>query len=116
MQWLQHRTKHGCAFVLFANVLSAQLASTSYGSYKEQIYILRSVRTSRVMPSEYCAQSRTGFGGSTFEDRYIFRSVSTRAKDGAILSADGKETASVHACFGKAADANVLNFYGEGEI
>jgi hypothetical protein len=41
MQWLQDRAKYGCAFLLFANILSARLASTSYSSYEEQIYYYR---------------------------------------------------------------------------
>jgi hypothetical protein len=105
-----------CAVLFCASLLSAQRASSFHDGQKEQIYVLRSVRTSRVTPTEYCAESRTAFVNAVFEDQYVFRAVRTRAKDGAVIDAMGKKMASVHACFGKTSDASVLNFYGEGDL
>jgi len=103
-------------FCLARVFLAAQDVSTPHDGKKEEIYVIRSVRTSRITPTEYCAQSQTGFADTVFEDRYVFHPVTTRAEDGAVVSTAGKETASVHACFGKMTDPNLLNFYGEGEI
>ena len=77
---------------------------------------MRSVRKSRIPPTEYCAQERTGFGNASFEDQYTFHAVTTRAEDGAVINPLGNETASLHACFGKTTDPNLRNFYGEGKI
>jgi hypothetical protein len=105
-----------CALLLSTSLLAAQDVSTPHDGKKEEIYVIRSVRTSRITPTEYCALSQTGFADTVFEDRYVFHPVTTRAEDGAVVSTAGKETASLHACFGKMTDPNLLNFYGEGEI
>jgi hypothetical protein len=104
------------ALLLSTTLLVGQDASTPNDGKKEEIYVIRSVRTSRITPTEYCAQTQTGFADAVFEDRYVFRPVTTRTEDGAVVSTAGKEIASLHACFGKVTDPNLLNFYGEGEI
>jgi len=104
------------ALLLSTTLLAGQDASTPHDGKKEEIYVIRSVRTSRITPTEYCAQTQTGFADAVFEDRYVFRPVTTRTEDGAVVSTAGKEIASLHACFGKLTDPNLLNFYGEGEI
>ncbi len=116
MLWIQRCATHCCALLFCTSLLSAQGVSTPNGGKREEIYVIRSVRTSRITPSEYCAQSRTGFVDTLFEDRYVFHPVTTRAEDGAVVSTGGKDAASVHACFGKTADPNVFDFYGDGEI
>jgi hypothetical protein len=105
-----------CALLFSTSLLATQDVSTPHDGKKEDIYVIRSVRTSRITPTEYCAQSHTGFADTVFEDRYVFHPVTTRAEDGAVVNTVGKETASIHACFGKTTDPNLLNFYGEGEI
>jgi len=102
--------------LLVGELFSVQSGSPSPDDSKEEIYIIRSVRVSRVSPSEYCAQSRTGFADASFEDQYVFHAVTTRANDGGVTNPLGNKTASLHACFGKTADPNLRNFYGEGEI
>ncbi len=67
----------------------------------EEIYILRSVRTSRIAPTDYCVQSRTSFAEFSFEDEYIFYAVTTAAQDGAVVNPTDNKAASLHACFGK---------------
>jgi hypothetical protein len=104
------------AFLLGINLLSARDYSTPSGGKKEEIYILRSVRTSRVTPSKFCARSRTGFAEILFEDQYVFHAVATRTEDGAVINPLGNKTASAHACFGKTTDPNIRSFYAEGEI
>ena len=104
------------ALLLSTTLLVGQDASIPHDGKQEEIYVIRSVRTSRITPTEYCAQTQTGFADAVFEDRYVFRPVTTRTEDGAVVSTVGKEIASLHACFGKLTDPNLLNFYGEGEI
>jgi len=116
MLWTKCCVTLFCALMFCISLLSEQDATISSGNHREEIYVIRSVRTSRITPTEYCAQSQTGFADALFEDRYVFHPVTTRADDGAVVSTAGKEIASLHACFGKMADPNLLNFYGEGEI
>jgi hypothetical protein len=104
-----------CAFLFFLSVLSAQNNSTPAVSSREEIHVMRSVRTSRTAHTDYCADSRTGFGDILFEDRYLLYSVST-GPDGAVVVPFGAQTGSGHTCFGKTADPNVMNFYAEIEI
>jgi hypothetical protein len=74
------------ALVHIATSVAAEDSTRAPGktldSRVEDIYIARSFRESRDKPTDYCSQSRTGFGDATSEDRYTFRSISTRASDG----------------------------------
>jgi hypothetical protein len=78
----------------------------------EEIYIARSVRESRVMPTEFCAQAKTGFS-SIMEDQYTFRSTTTRATDGRMTNTNVKTIGSGRGCLGRTANPAVLNFYLE---
>jgi hypothetical protein len=84
---------------------------TAPAAQVEEIYIARSVRESRVAPTEYCAQAKTGFDSDAFEDQYTFRSTATRASDGRMVDANIKTIGSGHGCFGRTADPAILNFY-----
>jgi hypothetical protein len=106
----------GCCALFSASILCARHASVPDGVNKEEIYVIRSVRTSRIPPTDYCAQSRTGFAETLFEDRFAFHTVSTNTKDGLVANAFGAKTGSGNTCFGKTVDPDVLNFYAEGEI
>jgi hypothetical protein len=107
----------GCgALLLNAGVLCAQIASASGVAEREEIYVIRSERISRITPTDYCAQSRTGFASIVFEDRYVFHTVSVNAEIGIVTGVSGAKRASAHACFGKTQDPDVLNFYAEGEL
>jgi hypothetical protein len=80
----------------------------------EEIYVLRSVREQRTMPpSDYCASARSRLADPAWEDHYTFRSVATRPEDGRVLDAGVEPAGTIHACFGRMADANVLQLYGE---
>ncbi len=81
----------------------------------EDIYIARSMRESQVTPTEFCSQSRTGFGAN-LEDVYTFRSTATRASDGLITDTDVNTIGRLRACFGTTAAPATLNFYGEGSL
>ncbi len=80
----------------------------------EQIYILRSVREKRTMPpSDFCAKEKTKLSDPAYEDNYAFRAVATQAADGRVLDATTQPAGDIHACFGRTADAAVLELYGE---
>jgi hypothetical protein len=79
----------------------------------EELYVARSVRESRVKPTEFCAESRTGFLNSIYEDRYTFRSISGRSSDGRVVDSNVKTIGTGHACFGQTGDPKLLNFYAE---
>src|SRR5690348_8191088 len=93
-----------CALLFNAGVLCAQNASASGVAEKEEIYVIRSERISRITPTDYCAQSRTGFASIVFEDRYVFHTVSVNAEIGTVTGVSGAKRASAHACFGKTQD------------
>ena len=77
----------------------------------EEIYVARSVRESRVAPTEFCSQAKTGFNSDFFEDQYAFRSIANRASDGRMVNANIRTIGAGHACFGRTADPAILNFY-----
>jgi hypothetical protein len=79
----------------------------------EEIYVARSVRESRIEPTEFCAKARTGFDNAIYEDRYTFRSIEIRSSDGLITEANAKTIGSGHTCFGRTDDPTLLSFYGE---
>ena len=79
-------------------------------SQVEEIYVLGSVRESRVTPTEFCAEANTGFK-STVEDQFTFRATATRTSDGRMVDTNAKTVASGHACVGQTADPAIFNFY-----
>ena len=95
---------------------AAQPVPTEPGGGHEQIYVARSLRLSRTEPTSYCAPERTGFPGATYEDRYTFHSVATRASDGLVTSANAGTIGRLHACVGATLDPLIRNFYAEGNI
>jgi hypothetical protein len=82
----------------------------------EDIYVARSLRESRVDPTQYCSEDRAGFTGTAFEDRYTFHSVVTRAHDGLVTNPAENEIGRLHACVAPTLDPLVVNFFGEGGI
>jgi hypothetical protein len=81
----------------------------------EDIYVLRSVRESRVPATEFCSKARTGFDGK-FEDHFVYRTVNVSASDGRIVDAAVQIVGRGHACFGPTADPAVSNFYTEMDV
>ena len=90
--------------------------SVSSNATIEDIYLARSLRQSRVIPTPYCAQNRVGFSGTVFEDQYTFQSVATRASDGLMTNADVNTIGRLHACLASTSDPLTVNFYAEGAI
>ena len=88
--------------------------STSDGGV-EAIYMIRSIRESRVTATKFCAQTKTGFS-ARFEDQYTFRSITTRPTDGLLINTNANTVASLHACYGPTSDPTTFNFYAEGVL
>ena len=51
-----------------------------------------------------------------WEDHYTFRSVATDPSSSRIVNADAAKAGSIRACFGRTAEAGVLELYGELEV
>lgn len=88
--------------------------STSDGSV-EAIYMVRSMRESRVTSTKFCEQTKTGFS-ATIEDQYTFRSTATRPTDGLLINTNVNMIGSLHACSGPTSDPTTFNFYAEGVL
>lgn len=82
----------------------------------EEIRVVRSIRLSRMKPTEFCSQSRTTFPGAQYEDRYSFAAVTTRTSDGFVTDAVSSKVGVGHGCLGSADDSGVLNLYLEIEL
>ncbi len=81
----------------------------------EEIYIARSVRESRIAPTDFCATVKTGFL-PIYEDQYSFRSISSRPSDGRVTNSNVKTIANGHACVGKTANPALFTFYMELQL
>lgn len=82
----------------------------------EAIYVAHAVRQSRVSPTGFCHERKTGFSNALFEDHFAFRSIQTRPSDGRIVSADVQAIGNMHVCFGTTVDSATLNFYAKGTL
>lgn len=102
------------ALIVFPVGLTAQRSGPPRGV--EDTYILRSLRVSRITPTDYCSQHRTGFPAATIEDRYAFHAVATNLATGAVTDPSGPTVGNLHACFGPTADSLVVSFYTEGDV
>lgn len=94
----------------------AEVQRSGRAASVEDIYVARSLRLSRGTPTDFCAQSRTGFGNATYEDRYAFHATATRPSDGRMTNTKMNTIGHLRACFGSTADPLVLNFYAEGDL
>jgi hypothetical protein len=107
------------AIALLAASHAADPAAAATGAAAprvEDIYIARSLRESTTTPTDFCAKSRTGFATATREDRFTFRSTTTRASDGLMVNTDVRVIGRIHACFGSTDDPALSHFYAEGTL
>jgi hypothetical protein len=102
-------------FVFLAPAIAAAQPLSSHSGV-EDIYVVRSVRLSRVAPTDYCAERRTDLPAPMFEDHYDFRAVTTRPADGSVTNAAGPTVGHLHACIGRTSDSLVLGFYAQGDL
>jgi hypothetical protein len=101
-----------CAMVLFG---PARAWAQTGEDQVEEIYIARSIRVARVVPSDYCAPTRTGFAPA-LEDTLVIRSVTTNPADGRMEATNPKDIGSLHVCLGQAMDPTVVGSYTEGNL
>lgn len=106
----------GFAMALMVSVLPLAPAWAQGGENEvEAIYITRSVRQSRVVPSDFCAPTKTGFAPA-LEDRLTIKSVNTRPSDGRMTGTNDTDVGDMHICIGQAMDPTVLGSYAEGHV
>ena len=98
-----------CAFTVSAGAVDA-------GGAVEDIYVVRSLRLSRIPATSFCATSRTGFPEMSTEDQYNFQSVKTKTSDGTVSDANVETVGTLHACFGATPDPTRFSFYAEGAL
>jgi hypothetical protein len=91
--------------ISFAGQASAQ------SSQPEEIYVVRSVRDSRVTPTEFCGREKTG-SDPVAEDQYTFRSIAVEPT-GRMTNANVQTVGDFHACFGSEMP---ISFYAEGHL
>jgi hypothetical protein len=97
-----------------AVTVSANAVDNSGGV--EDIYVVRSLRLSRISATSFCATSRTGFADMNTEDQYNFQSVGTKTSDGTVSDANVETVGTLHACFGPTPDPMRFSFYAEGAL
>ena len=98
---------------LVQTIATAQLVAAK--GAVEDIYVVRSVRLSRMSPTGYCAAARTALPASAFEDQYDFRTVTTRPADGAVTNAAGPTVGHLHACIARIADS-LFVWFAQGDL
>ena len=98
-----------CAITVGASAVDA-------GGAVEDIYVVRSLRLSRIEATSFCATSRTGLAGMNTEDQYNFQSVRTKISDGTVSDANVETVGMLHACFGATPDPARFSFYAEGAL
>lgn len=106
-------TRTTCALM---SAIAAQLAAVipcspakAGDSPVEEIYVLRSLRDTRVAPGDFCSKLEA----PTSEDNYSFYAPAISSENGRISDAKAKSVGGIHGCFGKTSDAAVFKFYGE---
>ncbi len=101
--------------VIFFGLGGSSLGQVA-GDQIEEIYVLRSLRESRGVPTEFCGEDRTRVGKAGAEDQYTFQSTAIRGSDGLMIDANVKTVGRLHACFGPTPDPTTFSFYAEGSL
>jgi hypothetical protein len=109
------RTAAALLIVVCTTVAGSAVAAEASANV-EDIHVVRSLRLSRVLATDFCSIGRTGFGNATVEDRYDFRVVVTKGSDGKVVDASATAIGGLHACFGPSSDPLVSNFFAEGTL
>jgi hypothetical protein len=105
----------GIAVLITSGALA--MAASAAASDVEEIYVLRSVRETRAQPpTDACATAQSKLADPAWEDHYTFRSIAVHNDDGRVLDTDVKPVGTILGCFGRTADAAILDFYGEAMI
>ncbi|WP_315781145.1 MULTISPECIES: hypothetical protein [unclassified Bradyrhizobium] len=81
----------------------------------EEIYIARTVRHGRVVPSDFCAPTKTGFAPA-LEDQLSVHAVDVQPGDGRMTGSPDKSIGEMRVCIGQAMDPTLLGTYTEGQF
>ena len=95
---------------------TVSVSAADAGGAVEDIYVVRSLRLSRIGATSFCATSRTGLDELNTEDQYNFQSVRTKTSDGTVSDANVETVGTLHACFGPTSDPARFGFYAEGAL
>ena len=87
--------------------------ATSASPALDEIYVVRSVRLSRVPATSFCDKANTEVNHANNEDQYIFRAVATDPLTGSVVDADSTTVGTLHACFGPTDTPGLAQFYGD---
>jgi len=102
--------------VVVCTSLAGSAAAAEASANVEDIYVVRSLRLSRVPATDFCSIGTTGFGNAAIEDRYDFRVVITKASDGKVIDSTTTTVGGLHACFGPSSNPLISNFFAEGTL
>ena len=94
--------------------IAAQVTLAAQAGRVEHIYIARSIRESRIAPTDFCTKTRTGFGSQIYEDQFTMQSTATRASDGLMTDDNVNTIGRLRTCMGTTPDSKTTNFYAEG--
>lgn len=110
------RVAVGTVLIAIGGTLGAVAQETGSLRAVEAIYVVRSLRLSRITPTSYCQSEQVGFSGSDAEDRYSMYSTEVRKADGRMVNAKASVVGSLHACYAPMADSLTRHFYAEGQL
>lgn len=99
--------------IALAGIMASTDQSPTQSSQPEEIFVVRSVRESRVAPTDFCAKEKTGFSAAA-EDQFSLRSTAI-GPGGRMTDANVQTTGGIHACFSSFSDSP-FSFYGEGHL
>jgi hypothetical protein len=81
----------------------------------EEIYVFRNLRRGRVVPSDFCAPTKTGFAPA-LEDQFTIHAVSVQPTEGRIVGTNDDSIGEMRVCVGQAMDPTLLGTYTEGQF
>lgn len=110
LAWSFSTLAFSCAS-LFCPVGVSAVEPGAGASPVEEIYVLRSLRETRVAATGFCAKLET----PTSEDTYSFHTPDVNAENGLITNLKAKTVGNIHGCFGKSESPGVIKFFGEFE-
>lgn len=77
----------------------------------EEIYVFRSIRDSRVPPTEFCSKEKSGVAKSLAEDQFSLWSIVSEGANGRVVKADAQKIGGMHTCIGPTPNPAVTEFY-----
>lgn len=120
------RNEANAKFRLFSKIAVASLLSL--GTYpaamaqsppenetREEIYVAKALRVTRVNPTEYCKRAGDDFE-ATAEDTYDFFSIALSDSDGRATNTNVRKIGDLRACFGRSPTSDMIKFFSEGKL